>query len=101
MSIITVGIALAKNVFAVHGVDDNGKSVLGMVAGTQKQGQKNRNRGHRNRGQTLIYPAGRRPRAGLEWREDRPRPWAFKAGLGLASVQGAGLAPLEHAPTVR
>ena len=25
MSIITVGIDLAKNVFAVHGVDDNGK----------------------------------------------------------------------------
>jgi hypothetical protein len=28
MSIITVGIDLAKNVFAVHGVDDNGKSTL-------------------------------------------------------------------------
>jgi transposase len=28
MSIVTVGIDLAKNVFAVHGVDDNGKSVL-------------------------------------------------------------------------
>ncbi len=28
MSIIRVGIDLAKNVFAVHGVDDNGKSVL-------------------------------------------------------------------------
>lgn len=28
MSIITVGIDLAKNVFVVHGVDDNGKSVL-------------------------------------------------------------------------
>jgi transposase len=28
MGIITVGIDLAKNVFAVHGVDDNGKSVL-------------------------------------------------------------------------
>ena len=28
MSIITVGIDLAKNVFAVHGVDDNGKSAL-------------------------------------------------------------------------
>lgn len=28
MNIITVGIDLAKNVFAVHGVDDNGKSVL-------------------------------------------------------------------------
>ncbi|MBI5922202.1 MAG: IS110 family transposase, partial [Betaproteobacteria bacterium] len=28
MRIITVGIDLAKNVFAVHGVDDNGKSVL-------------------------------------------------------------------------
>lgn len=28
MSIITVGIDLAKNVFAVHGVDDNGKPVL-------------------------------------------------------------------------
>ena len=26
--VITVGIDLAKNVFAVHGVDDNGKSVL-------------------------------------------------------------------------
>jgi transposase len=25
MNIITVGIDLAKNVFAVHGVDDNGK----------------------------------------------------------------------------
>jgi transposase len=28
MSIITVGIDLAKNVFAMHGVDDNGKPVL-------------------------------------------------------------------------
>ena len=28
MSIVTVGIDLAKNVFAVHGVDDNGKPVL-------------------------------------------------------------------------
>jgi transposase len=28
MSIITVGIDLAKNVFAVHGVDDHGKPVL-------------------------------------------------------------------------
>jgi len=28
MSIITVGIDLAKNVFAVHGVDENGKSTL-------------------------------------------------------------------------
>ena len=28
MSIITVGIDLAKNVFAVHGVDDNGKATL-------------------------------------------------------------------------
>ncbi|RFC32114.1 MAG: transposase [Candidatus Nitrotoga sp. MKT] len=28
MSIITVGIDLAKNVFAVHGVDDNGQAVL-------------------------------------------------------------------------
>ena len=28
MTITTVGIALAKNVFAVHGVDQNGKTVL-------------------------------------------------------------------------
>ncbi len=28
MRIVTVGIDLAKNVFAVHGVDDNGKPVL-------------------------------------------------------------------------
>jgi transposase len=28
MSIITVGIDLAKNVFAVHGVNDNGKAAL-------------------------------------------------------------------------
>lgn len=28
MSIITIEIDLAKNVFAVHGVDDNGKPVL-------------------------------------------------------------------------
>ena len=28
MSIMTVGIDLAKNVFAVHGVDENGKAVL-------------------------------------------------------------------------
>ncbi len=28
MSIITVGIDLAKNIFAVHGVDKNGKAVL-------------------------------------------------------------------------
>ena len=28
MSIITIGIDLAKNVFAVHGVDTNGKAVL-------------------------------------------------------------------------
>jgi transposase len=28
VAIVTVGIDLAKNVFAVHGVDDNGKAVL-------------------------------------------------------------------------
>ena len=28
MSIMTIGIDLAKNVFAVHGVDDNGKAAL-------------------------------------------------------------------------
>jgi transposase len=28
MSIITIGIDLAKNVFAVHGVDHHGKAVL-------------------------------------------------------------------------
>ena len=28
MAIITVGIDLAKNVFAVHGVDENGKAIL-------------------------------------------------------------------------
>ena len=28
MSIITIGIDLAKNVFAVHGVDENGKAAL-------------------------------------------------------------------------
>ena len=28
MSIIRVGIDLAKNIFAVHGVDENGKAVL-------------------------------------------------------------------------
>lgn len=28
MTITTVGIALAKNVFAVHGVDQNGRTVL-------------------------------------------------------------------------
>ena len=28
MNIITVGIDLANNVFAVHGLDDNGKPVL-------------------------------------------------------------------------
>lgn len=28
MSIITIGIDLAKNVFAVHGVDDKGKAAL-------------------------------------------------------------------------
>ena len=28
MSIITVGIDLSKNVFAVHGVDENGKAAL-------------------------------------------------------------------------
>ena len=28
MSIITVGIDLAKNIFAVHGVDEYGKAVL-------------------------------------------------------------------------
>ena len=28
MNIITVGIDLAKNVFAVHGVDENGKAEL-------------------------------------------------------------------------
>ncbi len=28
MTITTVGIDLAKNVFAVHGVDQNGKTVL-------------------------------------------------------------------------
>jgi hypothetical protein len=29
MNIITVGIDLAKNVFAVHGADDNGKPAVG------------------------------------------------------------------------
>lgn len=28
MAIITIGIDLAKNVFAVHGVDEHGKPVL-------------------------------------------------------------------------
>jgi transposase len=28
MSIVTVGIDLAKNIFAVHGVDENGNAVL-------------------------------------------------------------------------
>lgn len=28
MSIVTVGIDLAKNIFAVHGVDEHGKAVL-------------------------------------------------------------------------
>ncbi|MFC0691343.1 IS110 family transposase, partial [Paraburkholderia humisilvae] len=28
MSIVTIGIDLAKNVFAVHGVDENGKAML-------------------------------------------------------------------------
>ena len=28
MRIVTVGIDLAKNIFAVHGVDENGKAVL-------------------------------------------------------------------------
>ena len=28
MAIMTIGIDLAKNVFAVHGVDENGKPVL-------------------------------------------------------------------------
>ena len=28
MSIVTIGIDLAKNVFAVHGVDETGKAVL-------------------------------------------------------------------------
>jgi transposase len=28
MSILTLGIDLAKNIFAVHGVDENGKAVL-------------------------------------------------------------------------
>ena len=38
MSIITVGIDLAKNVFAVHGVDDIGKPVpssIGIDGGTK------------------------------------------------------------------
>ena len=37
MSIITVGIDLAKNVFAVHGVDDNGKAVLVKPKVTREQ----------------------------------------------------------------
>ncbi len=28
MSIVSAGIDLAKNIFAVHGVDENGKAVL-------------------------------------------------------------------------
>ena len=36
MSIITVGIDLAKNVFAVHGVDDNGKPVLVKPKGSRE-----------------------------------------------------------------
>ena len=37
MSIITVGIDLAKNVFAVHGVDDNGKAVLAKPKVSREQ----------------------------------------------------------------
>lgn len=37
MSIITVGIDLAKNVFAVHGVDENGKAVLVKPKVTREQ----------------------------------------------------------------
>ena len=35
MNIITVGIDLAKNVFAVHGVDDNGKPALNLKSPAQ------------------------------------------------------------------
>ena len=34
MAIVTVGIDLAKNVFAVHGVDEAGKPALVPVLGT-------------------------------------------------------------------
>lgn len=37
MSIITIGIDLAKNVFAVHGVDANGKAVLVNPRGSREQ----------------------------------------------------------------
>jgi len=37
MSIITIGIDLAKNVFAVHGIDDNGKAVLVKPKVARKQ----------------------------------------------------------------
>lgn len=37
MNIITVGIDLAKNVFAVHGVDENGKAVLVKPKVTREQ----------------------------------------------------------------
>ena len=37
MSIMTVGIDLAKNVFAVHGVDENGKAVLIKPKVSRKQ----------------------------------------------------------------
>lgn len=30
MAIVTVGIDLAKNVFAIHGVDESGKSGFGV-----------------------------------------------------------------------
>lgn len=37
MSIVTVGVDLAKNIFAVHGVDEYGKAVLIKPMVTQEQ----------------------------------------------------------------
>jgi len=40
MSMITVGIDRAQNVFAVHGVDDNGKAVLVKPKVARNQGNR-------------------------------------------------------------
>jgi len=47
MSIITAGIDLAKNIFAVHGVDQNGKAVLIKAKAAREDARRKRLMEHR------------------------------------------------------
>ncbi len=68
MSIITIGIDLAKNVFAVHGVDANGKAVLAKPKVSREQ---------------LLPLIASCRRAGSAW---KPAPGHITGRAGFAST---------------